>query len=57
VGSFPPGYEVGAEVPVYFDPDCPEKALIISRREWLTAWCFLAGGAAFAAAGIAIAVL
>jgi hypothetical protein len=47
---------VGQEVVVYYPPDCPEKAQIVSGREWGIAWCFLAGGVAFVAFGIAIAV-
>jgi hypothetical protein len=39
--SFPPEYVVGREVAVYYSPDCPEKAQIVSGREWWIAWCFL----------------
>jgi hypothetical protein len=55
-GSFPAGYLVGQEVAVYYSPDCPEKAQIVSGREWWIAWCFLAGGVAFVGFGIAIAL-
>jgi Protein of unknown function (DUF3592) len=54
--SFPPGYVVGQEVAVYYSPDCPEKAQLVSGREWWIAWCFLAGGVAFVVFGIAIAL-
>jgi hypothetical protein len=56
-GSFPPGYLVGQTVAVYYSPDRPEKAQIVSGREWWVAWCFLAGGVAFVVFGIAIALL
>jgi Protein of unknown function (DUF3592) len=52
--SFPPGFQVGQEVAVYYFPHCPDKAQIISRREWFIAGCFLAGGVAFIAFGIAV---
>jgi hypothetical protein len=55
-GSFPPRYLVGQEVAVYYSPDCPEQAQIVSRREWWIAWCFLAGGVAFVVFGIVIAL-
>jgi hypothetical protein len=55
-GSFPPRYLVGQEVAVYYSPDCPEKAQIVSGREWWIAWCFLAGGVAFIVFGMAIAL-
>jgi hypothetical protein len=54
--SFPPGYLVGQEVTVYYSPDCPEKAQLVSGREWWIAGCFLAGGVAFIVIGIAIAL-
>src|SRR5262249_53561121 len=55
-GSFPPLYQVGQEVTVYYFPSCPEKAQIVSRQAWLLAWCFLTGGMAFILLGIAIAL-
>ena len=55
-GSFPPGCVVGQEVAVYYSPDCPEKGQIISGREWLIAWCVVAGGVAFVVFGIVIAL-
>jgi hypothetical protein len=55
-GSFPPGYRVGQQVAVYYSPDCPEKGQIISGREWLIAWCVVAGGVAFVVFGIVIAL-
>jgi hypothetical protein len=55
-GSFPPRYQVGQEVAVYYSLDCPERAQIVSPREWWIAWCFLAGGVAFVAFGVAVTV-
>jgi hypothetical protein len=55
-GSFPPGYRVGQEVAVYYPRQCPEKGQLVSGREWLIAWCFLAGGVAFVVFGIVIAL-
>ena len=55
-GSFPPRYVVGQEVAIYYSPVYPEKARIVSGREWWIAWCFLAGGAAFVVIGIVIAL-
>src|SRR5262249_27061185 len=54
--SFPPGYQVGEEVVVYYAPGHPEAAQFVSGREWWIAGCFLAGGVAFVLFGVAVAV-
>jgi hypothetical protein len=54
--SSPPWYQVGEEVTVYYLPSCPEKAQIISTREWAVAWMFLAIGIVFIFVGIILGV-
>jgi hypothetical protein len=48
----PPLFRVGEEVVDYYLPSRPEKAQIISTREWVVAGAFLGIGLAFILVGV-----
>jgi len=53
--SWPVGCQVGEEVPVYYLSCCPGWGQIVSGRDWLFAWVFLAAGMLFLFVGLVIA--
>ena len=55
--TFPPLYSVGDSVRVCYPPDCPGRGQIVTGRELVAAWLFLAFGIVFGFIALAIARL